>query len=502
MTDEYQPRRDWLLPCLLAAAAGAMGWGIRGQFGHETGAMIPGALVSLVIVFCFLPWTSALHGARTAALMTLAISVGGSMTYGQTVGLTHNQALVGNISAYWWGMLGLAIKGGLWIGIGGAFLGLAMSGKRYTPFEMALLFVALVFVMFWGDYLFNEPYDPQQRVLPRIYFSASWEWQPEVADLKPRHERWGGLLLLWIGLTSYARIVKRDKLCARLGLWGLLAGALGFSIGQSLQAYHAWHADSFRDPNSWLHPFDGFNWWNMMETTFGAIWGAILTFGVWTNRHLIAWRDDPPELSVGAELTLAAIHLPMVLWWNLGALTPLDQFAGHGFTMILLPALAVWYGRHWPYWLLLFITLAPIAAKTGLELAAPVHAFLMRAAHITAWGEFELPDGLNVEACGRWAFYVILPLVVGGFASFVLARDDNDTTERFVRRALPLTAWTYFLINHAFFGYPVPWRDEFAGRVPNDVIFFICTVALTLAAVFYQPSHAATESTNDASRSE
>ena len=31
----------------LAAAAGGLGWGIRGQYGHETGAMIAGVLVGL-----------------------------------------------------------------------------------------------------------------------------------------------------------------------------------------------------------------------------------------------------------------------------------------------------------------------------------------------------------------------------------------------------------------------------------------------------------------------
>ena len=40
---------------LLPAMAGAMGWGIRGQYGHETGAMIAGVLVSLVLVFLHCP---------------------------------------------------------------------------------------------------------------------------------------------------------------------------------------------------------------------------------------------------------------------------------------------------------------------------------------------------------------------------------------------------------------------------------------------------------------
>ena len=36
---------------LMGAAAGGMGWGIRGQYGHEWGAMVPGVLVGFVLVF-------------------------------------------------------------------------------------------------------------------------------------------------------------------------------------------------------------------------------------------------------------------------------------------------------------------------------------------------------------------------------------------------------------------------------------------------------------------
>ena len=35
---------------VVAAAAGGMGWGIRGQYGHETGAMMAGLLGGLVRV--------------------------------------------------------------------------------------------------------------------------------------------------------------------------------------------------------------------------------------------------------------------------------------------------------------------------------------------------------------------------------------------------------------------------------------------------------------------
>ncbi len=42
-----------LAPMFFASLAGGMGWGIRGQYGHETGAMLAGRLVALVLVYFF-----------------------------------------------------------------------------------------------------------------------------------------------------------------------------------------------------------------------------------------------------------------------------------------------------------------------------------------------------------------------------------------------------------------------------------------------------------------
>ena len=72
--------RAWLLTVLAGAAAGGMGWGIRGQYGHETGAMIAGALVSLALVLRVCPRARLLAAARAVALGTIAIGFGGSMT--------------------------------------------------------------------------------------------------------------------------------------------------------------------------------------------------------------------------------------------------------------------------------------------------------------------------------------------------------------------------------------------------------------------------------------
>ena len=112
---------------LASAAAGAMGWGIRGQYGHESGAMIAGVLVSLVVVTALRPQASAVWAMRAVALGTIGVGFGGAMTYGQTIGLTQDAALVGNWAALRWGLLGLAIKGGIWIGFLGVLLGMGMS---------------------------------------------------------------------------------------------------------------------------------------------------------------------------------------------------------------------------------------------------------------------------------------------------------------------------------------------------------------------------------------
>ncbi|MEE3052408.1 MAG: hypothetical protein VYB34_01605, partial [Planctomycetota bacterium] len=187
----------WLV-MLTAAMAGGMGWGIRGQYGHETGAMIAGVLVSLVLVFLFCPGNSSIRVIRAAALGTIAMGFGGSMTYGQTVGLTHDTPLVGNWEALRWGLLGLAIKGGVWIGFAGFFLGLGLGGKRYRTRELLLLVVGMLAAFEVGCWLLNSPHDPENKRLPLLYFSDHWHWEPGV-ELKHRLEVWGGL---WCALVT------------------------------------------------------------------------------------------------------------------------------------------------------------------------------------------------------------------------------------------------------------------------------------------------------------
>ena len=71
----------------------------------------------------------------------------------------------------------------------------------------------------------------------------------------------------------------------------MLGGALGFPLGQALQASNAWNPGMYNE--SFIGFFTKyFNWWNMMETTFGAVMGAVLGLGLWLNRRASASRPS------------------------------------------------------------------------------------------------------------------------------------------------------------------------------------------------------------------
>ena len=473
MNDDSRIEIPWWQPVVFAALAGGMGWGIRGQYGHETGAMIPGLLVSLTLVLFFSRGTTSRQIVRAVAWGTVAMGFGGSMTYGQTVGLTHDAPLIGNWAALSWGMLGLAIKGGIWIGFAGVFLGMGLSGIRYRASELLLLMIGLVGAYFLGVALLNAPFDPANKILPPLYFSDHWRWEPEAA-LEPRRECWGGLLLALLAALAYTAWWRKDRLAPRLGLWGVLGGALGFPLGQSLAAFRQWNPELFQD-RVWSGLAAHINWWNMMETTFGAVMGAMLGLGLWLNRRRIAPAvyKDTDYVSAGTEGTLLAVHLALFAVvaflarpvmealsdLGLGKIIPILALYDIGLVMGIIPIAIVAGGRWSPYLVVLPITLLPIAAKTLRQLAYTEPA---------------------ISPAAGWFIYLILPLSIATVAAVWFARRAaaGQTGRDFLRPTLLLAVWLYFSLNFAFFRFPWPWAD-WTGRTPNGIIFTLCAIALT-----------------------
>ncbi len=441
-----------------------MGWGIRGQYGHETGAMIAGLLVSLVLVFLMCPQAALLPAARAVAFGTIAIGIGGSMTYGQTIGLTQIAPLIGNWDAWRWGMLGLGIKGAIWIGFAGLFLGMGLGGVRYTWRQILLLMLGLLALYVVGCWALNSPFDPANKILPRMYFSASWHWQPDAgAELKPRPECWGGLLFALLGAWSWAGWVRRDRLARNLALWGMLGG-LGFPIGQCLQSFHAWNPEIFKT-GIWVTLDPAMNWWNWMETTFGAVMGASLGLGLWLNRRHIdsmsATTDAP--LRPVIEWSLVCVHVTMLVVSEFTEIRWANALYDPGLIIAFIPMVAVAGGRWWPFLLALPVTLVPIAGKTIRDLVYEGHC---------------------IGPTAGWFFYAILPAVLTTLAALWFARQVNRGIggREFARRALLINAWLYFGLNYAFFNFPWPWA-KWTSRTPNALAFTICVVGLTLASL-------------------
>lgn len=447
-------------PVLLGAMAGAMGWGIRGQYGHETGAMIAGVLVAFVLTLLFCSRANSLAAARAVAWCTIAIGFGGSETYGQTIGLTKDAYVLGNWHALLWGMLGLAIKGAVWIGFAGAFFGMALGGTRYRSREMLFVMAGLLLLHTLGVWALNSPFDPAQRLLPPIYFSADWRWNPE-ADLKPRPEVWGGLAFALAGLLAYACWARRDGLAVRMGLWGALGGAIGFPLGECLQAFPAWNPELFQSGLGAAIARHA-NWWNFMETTFGGVMGAGLGLGLWRNRRRIALpvSEPPSSLPGQSEAELLLLHVALLVAAEFVSPT-FSWYIQSGYVLGTIPIVAVIGGRWWPYLLVFPVTALPIAGKTLRNLGYEHQVVPLTAA---------------------WLLYVVIPLGLARCMAWLYAPRRAEPAHRFLADGLLFCTWLYFGLNFAFFRFPWPWQD-WTNRTPNALVFTVCALGLTWLAL-------------------
>lgn len=432
--------------------------------------MIAGALGSLTLLLTIYPVCNLQTALRASAVMTVGIGIGGSMTYGQTVGLTHDQELVGNWAALRWGLLGLFVKGGIWIGFGATFFAMAIGQTRYQARELSLLLLALSIVMFAGIAFLNQPFDPENKVLPAIYFSDSWTFEPN-GNLKPRPEVWGGLAIALAGLLAYTRLWRGDKLALRLGIAGVIAGGLGFSGGQLVQASHAWNPDLFTTGTlGWASGVTQyFNWWNMMETCFGAIWGAGLALAFGWNLHLLE-TQNPQVLKIAmfrplTEVVLLTIHVGLVLIAEFANFQApyqfLELYTEFGIILAAVPIVGCMSGKIWPAALMSLVVVLPIAGKTFLRL--------------TAQGDWATDVAATLT--------ILLPSLAGIILfAWLLGISAEQLAVRPLAVCLLFLSSVFFWLNTAVFEFAWPWKT-WTGRTPNQIIFLGCWLSLTIFAL-------------------
>ncbi|MAT13911.1 MAG: hypothetical protein CMJ46_01420 [Planctomyces sp.] len=470
-----------LLSLILCGLAGAMAWGIRGQFGHETGAMIFGPLVGFTLVMLYFPGGNSLKGARAVALLSMAVGIGGSMSYGETIGLTqdyevHRQLVVNeagekvyekqwNDAAYWWGMLGLAIKGGLWMGVAGLFLGMGLGDKAYDPLEIFLMMIAAVLLLIGGIWLLNTPYQPAERILPYLYFSDDWRWEP-AEFVNPRPENWGGVLLPYIAGLLYLQLVRKDRLGVLLGLWGFVAG-LGFPIGQSLQAANAFDPDGFREL---LPIYIGKNSWNLMECTFGLVAGTVFGFAVWFHRNRISRSAgaEPVTMPLNWEICLLLAYLfVFIIGWRYEE-SALGRFHEFGLVMAVVPATGIIGGRYWPFLYALPVVAMPIAVK---------------AFRAVGLGSESVPSLIPTHVA--WPLIIALPLLLLTVLAIYWARrsEQDNSASRMGAWLLLATTACYYVFNFLLERFPWHWFADWTLQTPTGMIYFYAWLILSIAAI-------------------
>lgn len=133
---------------ILVSISLSIGWGIRGNFGHEYGAMLPGVLAGTAV--CLLSgredWRRRV--AYFALFGALGWAFGGSFSYMKVVGYTHS----GHLPSQLYGFFGLFVGSFLWAALGGA-------GTAYPAVEsrdrLTQLFKPLCWVLaVWTAYYF------------------------------------------------------------------------------------------------------------------------------------------------------------------------------------------------------------------------------------------------------------------------------------------------------------------------------------------------------------
>ena len=249
-----------------------LGWAIRGHFGHEWGAAWAGVMAGLAVVAVSRrgDWI-----ARTPVLGALAgvgWAVGGMMSYGRVVGFCRGSYFLD----VYYGLLMLAVVGGLYGLIGGGLLGLGLETTERRRPDWAALITQMVAggIFMWG----------------LLVYKLEWLMTP------PRSELWAACLGAGGALAWYCR--RNDfRLALRTAFYSALGAGFGFAFGNFLQTLGTVSGISI-------------NWWNVMEFTLGSCGGLGMAYAVFTRPWPVCRQASAS--SNGWALALVLLAIPVV----------------------------------------------------------------------------------------------------------------------------------------------------------------------------------------------
>lgn len=252
---------EMILFVLISGLAMSYAWGMRGTtIGGEKGAMLPGAIMGLLIAVFSGSELLLQNFFMLAGVGSMSMYFGGCMTYGETLALSVSSKPAENMKK---GLIALFVKGGIWFAIFGAFVGIyltASTGDVYSIRDFLILFALIPPFALGGYFLLNKPLNVEKNKFPKIYFSIT------------RQESWGGLLGIVVLLVIFM-FYRNDYFALKLTLGSAISGAVGWVIAQIGHIITKHPMKNGKYLLSWLEKKKLVDAWKVMECVLGAIGG-------------------------------------------------------------------------------------------------------------------------------------------------------------------------------------------------------------------------------------
>jgi hypothetical protein len=390
------PGLSWLAIVFVALAL-SIGWGVRGNWGHEYGAMIPGALAAMaaVLVSGRTDWYRRIP--FFAFFGALGWSFGGSISYMQVIAYTHS----GDALSVVYGFACLFLIGFLWGALGGAGTALPAFLSRDRLTELLVPTLAVFVAWMAQDFFLAEYLRPMRQQVADGTLSAQ-QFREQIAWLNWNDTDWMGVIVAAVAVLVVAAVRRRVCwgtalvliLCA--GWWlgftvltiglGLRmtpprgdnwSGALGMTIALFLflARDRQWGIAWVAGIAGWfaglgfsaatliklvlVHPefqeraFGGAiqsNWHSVLEQTFGFISGIGIALAMGYVSSRAPRQDDEPPLRRWAEPLCVAFVILAITYLNISknvdaAWTPHGSKAAG--TTLLAPTLWGYSSHFW-----------------------------------------------------------------------------------------------------------------------------------------------------------
>ena len=328
---------------LLTALSLSVGWGIRGNFGHEYGAMIPGALAAMggVLLAGREDWWRRI--AYFGFFGALGWSFGGSISYMQVIAYTHS----GHSGSVLYGFASLFLIGFLWAAMGGAGTALpaCLSREQLAAFFPPLTAVFVAWFAQDAVIAWTQNIDPAFRQnSPLYWYDTDWLGVLVVigavlllAAVRRRLDSASSLILhmavgWWLGFLLLVVVLGWRMTPPRGDNWagcaGMLAGLWVYLQRRGLRAVSvasliAGFVGGFGFATATLFKLievkGGWqtNWHSVLEQTYGFINGLGIGAVLLLLRHRLPQRSAEPPLPHWTNAYAVAFVLLGITYLNL-----------------------------------------------------------------------------------------------------------------------------------------------------------------------------------------